>query len=113
MSSLPRSPALASYAGERGGAVCCPTSLADLLGKGRTILSASGIPRIEKRTALSLQLVLVRSPILGRGSGPRAAGISGDSAGGGMALWSFGEGKGRFKAQRRCWSRACLWCIAS
>lgn len=113
MSSLPRSPALASYAGERGGAVCCPISLADLLGKGRTILSASGIPRIEKRTALSLQLFLVRSPILGRGTGHRAAVISGDSAGGGMALWYFGEGKERFTAQRRCWSRACLWCIAS
>lgn len=65
MSSLPRSPALASYAGERGGAVCCPISLADLLGKGRTILSASGIPRNEKRTALSFQLVLVRCPALG------------------------------------------------
>ena len=113
MSSLPRSPALASYAGERGGAVCCPISLADLLGKGRTILSASGIPRNEKRPALSFQLVLVSSPILGRGSGHKAAGISGDSV---EEEWSFGalrEGKERFKAQRRLWSRACLRCIAS
>lgn len=47
MSSLPRSPALASYAGERGGAVCCPTSLADLLGRGRTILPL-GFPELRR-----------------------------------------------------------------
>lgn len=90
LSSLPRSPALVSYAGEREGAVCCPISLADLLGKGRTILSASGIPRNEKRTAYPFNWFLSDAPLWAQGCWDLRR-----QCGGGMELWSFAGRKGK------------------